>query len=218
MKLFSPDSPIGRAISLLADLVILNLLFLFSCMPVVTVGAACGALYDTVNAMLAGEHGILYRQYFSSFKKCFVKGTLLFLLSAAVISVIVIDLILASGVEGIMGLLCTGVISGSLIIVLGVMAHLPMTVCRNPREQVILCLRTGLSLAVRNTWRTLAAVVLNLAPFVLFLFAPGLFLRTWMFWFLIGFAALAYMNNWLLLRSVDPDLWMALRPVQQKDA
>ena len=42
MKLFSPDSPIGRAISLIADLVILNLLFFFSCMPVITIGeGAC---------------------------------------------------------------------------------------------------------------------------------------------------------------------------------
>ena len=216
MKLFSPDSPIGRAISMLADLVILNLLFLFSCMPVITIGAACAALYDTVNAMLVGECGILYQQYFRSLRKCFLRGTALFLISALVIAVIAADLLLATGVAGIMGLLCVGVIAGTMVIALGVMAHLPMTVSRSPKERVLTQIREGMMLAVKNSWRTLVAVALNAVPFVLFLFLPGLFLESWMFWFLVGFAALAYVNNWLLLRAVDPECWERLKPVKKE--
>ena len=215
MKLFSPDSPIGRAISLIADLVILNLLFLFSCMPVVTIGAACGALYDTVNAMLVGECGILYQQYLSGFKKCFKRGTVLFLISVAVIAMILADLVLATGVDGIMGLLCMGVIIGSLVIVLAVMAHLPMTVTRNPGEKLPALLRDSMVFTIRNGWRTIPAVVLNVLPAALFLFFPGLFVESWMFWFLIGFAALAYVNNWLLLKNVDPELWDRMRPANK---
>lgn len=217
MKLLSPDSPIGRAISLLADLVILNLLFLFSCMPIVTIGAACGALYDTVNAMLVGECGILYRHFFAGFKKCFKRGTVLFLISAAAVAMVLLDLLLAAQVAGIMGILCTGVIGGSLVILLAVMAHLPITVSRNPEEKLLPQLRESLVLAVQNSWRTIVSVVLNVLPFVLFLFLPGLFLQSWMFWFLIGFAALAYVNNWLLLKSVDSALWDRMRPVKKEN-
>lgn len=215
MKLFSLDSPIGRAIGLVADLVILNLLFLFSCMPIVTIGAACAALYDTVNAMLVGECGILYQQYLAGIKKCFLKATVLFLISGLVLGMILFDLMLASQVAGIMGILCTGVIAGSLVIALAVMAHLPITVTRNPKEKIRSLLGDSLVLAIRNSWRTLAAVALNLVPFGLFLFLPGLFVQTWMFWFLVGFAAVAYLNNWLLLKAVDPALWDRLRPVKK---
>ena len=216
MKLFSPDSSVGRVIGLLADLVALNLLFLFSCMPVITIGAACGALYDTVHAMLTGECGVVSRQYFEGFKKCFARGTVLFLISVLVLAMVFADLILATGVVGIMGLACVGVIAGSMIIVLGVMAHLPMLVCRKPEGRIMAFLREGMTMAVRNSWRTLAAVVLNLFVPVLFLFAPGLFVQTWMFWFLIGFGAVAYVNNWLLLRGVDPECWEQLKPVKKE--
>ena len=216
MKLFSPDSPVGRVISLLADLVALNLLFLFSCMPVITVGAACGALYHTVHAMLAGQGGVVSREYFRSFRSCFVRGTVLFLISVVVLAMVLADYVLATGVVGIMGLLCVGVILGSLIIVLGVMAHLPILLSRNPKERLGSCLREGVLLTVRNGWRTLAAVVLNVTVPVLFLFLPGLFVRSWMFWFLVGFAAVAYVNNWLLLPGVDPECWEQLKPVKKE--
>ena len=218
MKFFTVDSPFGRTVATLADLVLLNLLFLFSCMPVITVGAACGGLYHTVHAMLSGQCGVLYREYLAGFKKCFKRGTVLFLLSVSVIVMVLADLILATGVVGIMGMLCVGVIVGTVIVVLGVMAHLPMVLDRNPGERVMILLRDALILAVQNSWRTLVAVVLNILPFVLFLLAPGLFMESWMFWFLIGFGALAYVNNWLLLKSVDPDFWARMKPVPQDNA
>lgn len=216
MKLFSLDSPIGRAISMVADLVILNLLFLFSCMPVVTIGAACGALYDTVGAMLAGECGSVSRQYFSGFRSCFKRGSVLFLISGVALVMAAADLILALQLEGIMGLMCVGVISGSLIIALGMMAHLPMLVCRCPEERLLALLRDSLLLAMKNSWRSIAAVVLNGLPFALFLLLPPMFLQSWMFWFLVGFSAVAYINNWLLLRGVDPAQWERLRPVKKE--
>ncbi len=216
MKLFSLDSPIGRAIAMMADLVILNLLFMFSCMPIVTVGAACGALYDTVNAMLLGGCGNISQHYFAGFRKCFLRGTVLFLISGAVIVMVVLDLLLALQVGGIMGLLCTGVILTSLIIVLAVMAHLPMLLCRDPEEKLLTRLRDGLLLALKNSWRTVVAVVLNVLPFVLFLFIPAMFVQTWMFWFLIGFSAIACVNNWLLLKGVAPEIWERIKPVKKE--
>jgi uncharacterized membrane protein YesL len=185
-------------------------------MPIITIGAACGGLYYTVNAILMGESGILYKCYLEGFKRSFKRGTVLFLITLAVIAAVAADLILASAVVGIMGLLCVGVIAGSMIIALGVMAHLPMTVSANPDRGVLAHLREGMVLAVRNSWRTLVAVVLNVLPGGLFLLAPGLFVESWMFWFLIGFAALAYVNNWLLLKGVDPERWEKMKPVKKE--
>lgn len=216
MKLFSLDSPFGRAVALLADLCILNLLFLLSCMPLVTIGAASAALYDTVHALLTQDCSAVSRQYFAGFRRCFGKGTVLMLLSAVAVAAAVADLMLAMALDSVMGLLCTGVVLASLILVLGVLALLPMVVCRDPKERLVELVKTGFLLGLKGTWRTVIAIVLNVTPFALFLFAPALFMQTWMFWFLMGFAVLAYVNNWLLLKTVEPQTWDALRPVKKE--
>lgn len=216
MKLFSLDSPFGRVVSMIADLVILNLLFLFSCMPVLTIGAACGALYDTVNAMLMGECATVSRHYFDGFRKCFKRGTVLFAISAVALIVVFLDLMLALGLDSVMGLMCTGVITASGVLVLGVQALLPMMLCRESEMPVKQLIKEGFLTAMKGTWRTVAAIVLNMLPFLLFLFLPALFLRSWMFWFLMGFSMLAYVNNWLLLKVVDPESWEQLRPAASR--
>lgn len=215
MKLFSLDSPIGRAIALIADLVILNLLVLISCIPVVTIGAACGAMYDTVQAMLIGECPSVSRQYFAVFRKCFKRGTVLFLISAAALIIVLFDLLCALTLQGIMGILCLGVVLSSLVVVMGVMALLPMVLCRNPEQKLTGLVKTAFLLAMRGTWRTIGALVLNGLPFFLFVFMPLLFLRTGMFWALLGLSGIAYTNNWLLLKVVDPQLWREIRPVKK---
>ena len=42
---FNPDSPMMRALGVVWDLIVLNLLFLVCCIPVVTIGPAITALH-----------------------------------------------------------------------------------------------------------------------------------------------------------------------------
>lgn len=214
MKLFSLDSPIGRAIALIADLCILNLLFFLSCIPVFTIGAACAALYDTVNAMLGQECGGISRHYFSAFGRNFKKGTVLFLMSAAFLAFMIFDLLCAMQWDSFMAMLCLGVIIASSYFFFALMALLPMTLIRSD-DGVVEIIKSAFLHAIRGGARTVLAVALNLLPFAIFLLSPALFLNTWMFWFLVGFALVAYWNNWLLLKTLDPERWEELKPVKQ---
>ncbi len=51
---FNPDSPMMRALGVVWDLIVLNLLFLVCCIPVVTIGPAITALHY-VTTKMAGE-------------------------------------------------------------------------------------------------------------------------------------------------------------------
>ena len=51
---FNPDSPLMRALGVVWDLIVLNLLFLVCCIPVVTIGPAITALHY-VTTKMAGE-------------------------------------------------------------------------------------------------------------------------------------------------------------------
>ena len=51
-KLFSYDSPIMQILGFIADLIILNVLFLFCCVPLFTIGAAQAGLHTGVKVLL----------------------------------------------------------------------------------------------------------------------------------------------------------------------
>ena len=78
MRIFSLNSPLMQKLSLLYDLIILNLLTIFCSLPVVTMGAAISALYDGV-WRLRNHEGTLLRNYFQAFRSNFKQATLLFL-------------------------------------------------------------------------------------------------------------------------------------------
>ena len=67
-NLFSPDAKWISVLSTVADYIFFNLIFLFTCIPVVTIGAAKTALYRVMFEMNRGD-GALYKRYFKTFVK-----------------------------------------------------------------------------------------------------------------------------------------------------
>jgi hypothetical protein len=77
--LFDPDSLIMHIIGRFCDIVILNIVFLLTCIPLFTIGAANAALYDVVFRMDTEREGKLLSTYFRSFLENIRQGTLLWL-------------------------------------------------------------------------------------------------------------------------------------------
>lgn len=70
-SLFSVDSKFGQVMCFVADLVLLNLLFLLCCIPIVTIGAAQSGLYAAIRPLRDPEDG---RSCYKLFFKGFVSG------------------------------------------------------------------------------------------------------------------------------------------------
>ena len=86
---FDMDNPVMRTLSMLADLIILNLLTILCCLPVVTGGAAFTALAGASLRLIRQEDDSVLRDFFRDFKANFKKGTLLgllFLLAAGILA------------------------------------------------------------------------------------------------------------------------------------
>ena len=77
--LFDPESQIMQILSRFCDIVILNLVFLLTCIPIFTIGAANTALYDVVFRMDTDREGKLLPTYFHSFRENFRQSTILWL-------------------------------------------------------------------------------------------------------------------------------------------
>lgn len=79
-KLFRSDSPVMKALTIAADLLILNLLTLVLSLPLITLGPAVTAMNDIVIHIVRGEEGYTVKPFFQSFAANFKKGVLLSLI------------------------------------------------------------------------------------------------------------------------------------------
>lgn len=72
---FSPKSAGTRFLTGLCNLIIVNFLFVLTCIPVFTIGASLTALYRITIAILAGDNPAVFKDYFKAFKSNFLKAT-----------------------------------------------------------------------------------------------------------------------------------------------
>lgn len=86
-NLFSIDSPFMRFLGKFADLIFLNILYLVSCIPIVTIGAANAALYD-VTMRLSRDEAYIWRHYWQAFASNFKKATLIWVILLPIVVVL----------------------------------------------------------------------------------------------------------------------------------
>lgn len=77
---FSSDNPFFKLVNRIADMILLNVLFLVSCIPVFTIGAALTALYYVAINAWSREDGYVFRMYTKSFKENFKQSTVMWLI------------------------------------------------------------------------------------------------------------------------------------------
>ena len=84
MNFFNPDNWLWRGFGRLADFFILSILWMFCSLPLVTVGAASIALYDTVAHCFRYQEGGMMKRFFRTFKRELGRGILLTVVWAAI--------------------------------------------------------------------------------------------------------------------------------------
>lgn len=92
---FDMNNPVMRTLSMIADVVVLNLLTLLCSLPIITAGTAITALNDACIRLVRSEDGELARDYFRAFRTNFKKATLLWLLFLAAAALIYFDYLAA---------------------------------------------------------------------------------------------------------------------------
>lgn len=82
-RFFDPENFLWKCFDKVADVLCLSLLWLFCCLPVVTVGAASTALYDCVSRCVRGDEPEVYRRFFRTFRDSFKLSALCTLIFGA---------------------------------------------------------------------------------------------------------------------------------------
>jgi uncharacterized membrane protein YesL len=91
-----------RFLRTMGDLMLLNWLLFFCCLPVVTLGPACCATYSVTLRLARGEHCHTVRCFFQAFRENFKKGLVLGLIAIVLAVLSVGDYLFALGLTGSM--------------------------------------------------------------------------------------------------------------------
>lgn len=206
MRLFSPDAPMMQALTRICDIVILNMLFFLTCLPIVTIGAANAALYDMCQKMLIDEEGGIFKGYFKAFGRNFRQSTGMFLIFAGFFALTGFNMVYFGAQQGPM--LVFGYLF-LLLLVVGAMvwSYAFPLVCRF-QNTIFGTLRNALLLSIAYLPRTLIITAMNLLPLGLFVLAPQVFFEVSILWPIVYFGAIAYVNSLILqkvLKSLVPE-------------
>lgn len=198
--LFSIDSPLMRFLGKMADLMLLNLLFLITSVPLVTVGASLTALHYACMKMAAGEESSVTRDYFRSFRQNLLQATAIWLLLAAFALLIWYDL--ASVWDGA-GPVDTAVRALGIVacVVLAILLLHVFAVLSKFSNTVRGTLKNSVALALRHPGRTVSLFMLPFACTALTFYTATTLRWGLLAWLLIGFAGVVYFNSFLLRRT-----------------
>lgn len=197
-NLFNLESPLAKWLEKVADFMILNFLFVLSCIPIVTIGAAITALYYTVLKMLRQEETPIFQNYLKAFKDNLKEATILFMgvVGMALIAVawsVVIEQLLSGGVALLVRIILY-VFVFRLTMALLYLFPLQATFA-NPLKTTI---KNAYLMSLKHLLTTIAMMAVWGAAVIITIFYPKI-VGYGLLWLLFGFSFLAYVQSWLMI-------------------
>lgn len=200
--MFSPDSKFMQVVGRITDLILLNIVYLVTCLPLFTIGAATTALYTMCFRLMREEYSGLIRSYFRAFRENFKQATIIW---GVLLVVVIPALYYLSILLGLTGVLRYAGFVFILIAAIGLMtASYVFPWISQFENTTIQALKNALILSISHLPRTLAVLVINLVPLIIFFLNAELFIQVSFLWVALYGAAAAYMNTGLLWHVFKP--------------
>ena len=200
--LMNHESKIIDMFSRIFELLLLNLLFVLTSLPLITIGASLAALFSVNLKLVKNEESYIIREYFHAFRRNLKPASITFLLFAVTSTLFSFNIILALQSTGLLYLI-TGVLSLIFLILLGVYAlyYFPLLArfhCTHAE-------------ALRYIPRTIAGkpglflmlIAMNLPVLFLCLFSVQTLLFVLIFTLLAGAAGFTYVESIVLNAMTD---------------
>ncbi len=224
---FSMDSPFVRFMAKIADFMILNLLFIISSLPIVTMGASITAMYDVLTRMDTKREVPAAYGFLKAFNSNFKKSTKLWLIVLAGVAFLGFDIYLM--IAKVPAKLTAQV---TLIIIFAVMLFVWIMVAgyafvlqarmENPLGRTIK-MSFALTL-VHMIPNSIFTGIINLVPIVMLLMFTQLFLAIFPVWIFGGIPCLCYVNSKIYMKilkkyvpELDDDKEVAFKPLDLQE-
>ena len=201
-RIFNMDNKFFTFMGRVADLIILNLLFLLCCIPIVTIGPAITAMYYVTMKMVRNEEAYIARSFFKSFKENFKQGLGIWLIALVLIILEFMDFIIMKQLSGgIYTVVKYGLLVIALIMVMILQYVFPLLAkFVNTVKNTI---RNALLMSLRHLPYTILMLLISIAPIVAMLFNTMIFSYGILAYFLLGFSTLAFAKSYFFVKIFD---------------
>ncbi len=200
MNFFVIDSPFMRFMGKVGDILILNMLFVITSLPIVTIGTALSALYTVTLKIARGDEPSVIKEYFKAYRGNFKTATICWLIMALSGVFIMTDFYLIglldkSSVYTVFRLLLAVILGIWMLLFLYLFPYIARfeNTCFNS-------LKNALFLSVAHIPLTIFMLVMSIGVLVLTLFSSRSFTISLIMWIFFGFAFLAYIYSLFLSR------------------
>jgi len=187
------NSGFFRFFARIADIMLLNSLFLLCCLPIVTAGASLSALYSVCLKLVRKEEAYITKDFFRAFRQNLKHGIILHLLFSLITSIVVTDLVfvwnimesaaLLKGVFFVMAIIALFLFMASIYIC-PLLAQFSNTIKGYLQNAAIL--------SIKHLPCTVMLLLIILLPFAAALLVPGALLWEILLFLLLGFSGMAY--------------------------
>lgn len=215
-NLFNMDNPLFQTLGKLADLMILNIVFIICCIPVVTIGASLTALNYVTLKLAEKEEGYIVKGFFKSFKENFKQSTIIWLIMLVLGIVLGLDVYIMSESKGTFFTVIRILLFILLFLYYMIYTYVFPVLARfyNTTKATF---KNAFIMAIVDFPRTLLMMIIPVLAVV------ATFLHTYtivygsLIWLMAGFSGVAYINC-LFMKKVlakympqeeesDPDAW-----------
>lgn len=198
--MFRYGSPAHRAMLLLTNLMMLNLMVILTSLPIFTLGASISSMYSLTIKYAKKEDDSVFKAYFKAFKQNFKQATIIW----------IPNMLIGIALGAAAYYLSSSDTGAFLWIILAVLAFLfclvssmiyPMLGRYNNTTVAIIF--NSINISIRNILPMLCVVFLNVVPWILAVEFTGIFLYLGLFWTFGGFSLIALLNSLVIARIFD---------------
>lgn len=202
-NIFNPDNKFFTFMGHVADLVILNILFIVCCIPIVTIGASFTAMYYVTLKIVRGEEAYIVRSFFKSFKENFKQATIIHVIMLVAGIILFCDLRITVNMTGTLSnvLYCILIAFSLLYAILLLYIYPVLAKFYNSIKNTF---NNAFLMSIRHLPYTVLMLVISALPIIPF-FVPNAQLQstTVMLIVLLGFALVACCNSFFFRKIFD---------------
>lgn len=200
--IFSPDSKLFAVMNRLADLIMLNIIYLITCIPVITVGAATTALYAVSFQMNSKDERSAVKSYFTALKQNWKQSTAFFIPLFLFLCISIFDMFIISQSASFWSF--TKWIVAPMAVLTALVLTMIFPLISQFEAPWKITFKNAILLSLGRLPAAVLLAVFQFLPFALFIINPLYLLKSGYFWILIYFSGLFFLGAKLLRKVFQP--------------
>lgn len=186
-------------LSRLGDMFILNLIYVISCIPVITIGAATTALYYTTLKMAENQESYVWRDYWKAFKMNFRQATVIWFIEFAACVAVILDFLIAGGLSTQLGTVIA-IMTVIVAVFLALLGLYVFPLLARFENSIMKTMKNAVLIAIRHLPSTILIALIHGLPLLVAFVSIEAFVKGFVVIMIFAVSPLAYLESRLFVR------------------